>query len=84
MIRSEVTVKRDFEARAAALFVQMAGKFDAETKIEVNDKKISCKSLMGVIAIGVSQGQHAVLSAEGADAETAVKELCEFLSGKDV
>jgi len=83
MIRREVTVKRDFEARAAALFVQIAGKFEAEAKIEMDDKKVSCKSLMGVIAIGISQGQHAALSAEGVDAEAAVKELGDFLGRDD-
>ena len=79
MIKNEVQVKRDFEARPAALFVQLAGKFEANTKIELAGKKISCKSLMGVIALGVSEGQNVVLSAEGVDAEAAVKELSEFL-----
>jgi len=79
MTKNEVTVKRDFEARAAALFVQLAGKFEVNTKIEVDGKKTSCKSLMGVIAVGVSQGKSVILSAEGSDAEEAVMELSDFL-----
>ena len=79
MTKNEVTVKRDFETRAAALFVQMAGKFDANVQIEVEGKKTNCKSLMGVIAVGVCEGKNVVLAAEGADAEEAVRELRAFL-----
>lgn len=79
MTRSEVTVKRDFETRSAALFVQLAGRFDASVQIEVEGKKTNCKSLMGVIAVGVFEGQSVTLSAEGEDAQEAVRELCTFL-----
>jgi len=79
MARNEVMVKRDFETRAAALFVQLAGKFDANVQIEVEGKKTNCKSLMGVIAVGVFEGQSVTLSAAGADADAAVRELGAFL-----
>ena len=79
MSKNEVLVKRVFEARPAALFVQLAGKFQSEIKIGVGNKKTNCKSLMGVIALGVTEGVNVVLTAEGADAEAAIKELSEFL-----
>jgi len=82
MTKNEVTVKRDFETRAAALFVQMAGKFEANIQIEVEGKKTNCKSLMGVIAVGVCEGKNVVLAAEGADAQEAVRELGTFLESE--
>ena len=79
MTKNEVTVKKDFETRVAARFVQLAGKFEANVQIEVDGKKTNCKSLMGVIAVGVCEGKNVILSADGADAEAAVSELCAFL-----
>ena len=79
MTKNELKVKRNFEARSAALFVQLAGKFEANTKIEIGSKKTSCKSLMGVISLGIMEGQNVILTAEGADAGAAVRELSDFM-----
>ena len=84
MIKNEVKIKRNFDTRSAALFVQLAGNFETNVKIELGNKKTSCKSLMGVISLGVLEGQNVILTAEGADAETAVKELCGFLEADEV
>jgi len=85
MIKNEVQVKRDFDARLAALFVQLAGKFEANTKIEVDNKKTSCKSLMGVVALGILEGNSVTLTAEeSADAGEAVGALSEFMGANKV
>jgi len=79
MVEKKVQVKKDLQARTAALFVQLAGKFEANTKIALGSKQTSCKSLLGMISLGVLEGHDVVLTAEGADAKEAVKELSDFM-----
>ena len=83
MAEKKVQVKRDLQARTAAHFVQLAGKFEANTKIALGAKYTSCKSIMGMISLGVTEGQEVILSAEGIDAEEAVRELSAFMEEED-
>ena len=83
MVEKKVQAKRDLQARTAALFVQLAGKFEANTKIALDNKQTSCKSIMGMISLGVLEGYDVVLTAEGADAEEAIKELSDFMEKAD-
>ncbi|MCL2565392.1 MAG: HPr family phosphocarrier protein [Defluviitaleaceae bacterium] len=82
MIEKKLQAKRDLQARTAALFVQLAGKFEANTKIAVGNKQTSCKSLLGMISLSVLEGYNVVLTAEGTDAEEAIKELSAFMEEK--
>ena len=83
MAEKKVQVKRDLQARTAALFVQLAGKFEANTKMVLGHNRVNCKSLMGMIALEVSKGHEVILTAEGPDSEEAVKELALFIETSD-
>jgi len=80
MAEKKVQVKRDLQARTAALFVQLASKFRANTKIALGNKRTNCKSIMGMISLGIAKGHEVIISAEGVDAEEAVKELGNFMA----
>jgi len=82
MVDKKVTVKTSLEARSAALFVQLAGKFQSSTKIALGNKYSNCKSIMGMISLGILEGREVVISAEGGDEEQALKELCDFLESE--
>jgi len=82
MLKKQIKSKRNLDTRSAAHFVQLAGKFEANITIEIDNKKTSCKSLMGLISLGVMEGQDVLLTAEGVDAAAAVEALEEFV-GKD-
>ena len=77
VVRRNVTVKnkQGLHARPAALFVQVANKFDAKITVIREDEKVNGKSIMGILMLGAEQGTEIVIEAEGRDALTAVDEL---------
>ena len=80
MTQKSIVIKSALDARQAAFFVQTAGKFEAEIHVSVDEKRINAKSIMGVIALNMQEGQTAVITAEGADEATAVEELAAVLA----
>lgn len=75
----KVIAETGIHARPATLLVQTASKFDSEINLEYKGKKVNLKSIMGVMSLGVGQGADIKISAEGSDAQDAVKSLEETL-----
>jgi phosphocarrier protein HPr len=71
----KVTAETGIHARPATILVQAASKFDSEVHLEYKEKKVNLKSIMGVMSLGVGQGADIKISAEGSDAEEALKSL---------
>lgn len=65
-------------ARPAGLFVKCAAKFASSVSIENKDKTADAKRLFAVMGLGVKQGETIKITVDGADEETAAKELEEF------
>jgi len=80
MTQREVKVNTNMEARPAALFVQTASKFDSNVYVKVDEKKVNAKSIMGMISIGIIDGQLVTIMADGTDADAAISELCSFFT----
>ena len=80
MTQKAIVIKSALDARQAAYFVQTAGKFEAEIHVSVDEKKINAKSIMGMIALNMQEGQTAVIEADGADEVTAAEELAAVLA----
>lgn len=62
-------------ARPAGQFVKEAAKFSSSIKIAANGKEVDAKKIIGVMSLGVRQGQEILLTVEGADEEEAVSSL---------
>ncbi|MDE6434780.1 MAG: HPr family phosphocarrier protein [Lachnospiraceae bacterium] len=75
----QVNLSADAEARPVAVLVQKASQFESKVYIQLGDKKINAKSIMGMMSLGISQGAEVSISAEGADAAEAVEELVQYL-----
>ena len=84
MIKKPITLKlRDgLEARPIALLVQEANQYSSTVYIEVENKKINAKSIMGMMSLGLCAGEELTVTAEGADEQTAVDNIEKFLSGQ--
>lgn len=80
MTEKTVTIKTSLDARQAAFFVQTASKFPCNIQVAIGDKRINAKSIMGTIALGMAEGQIAVITAEGGEEATAVEELAKVLA----
>jgi phosphocarrier protein HPr len=67
--------KLGVHARPAAMFVKTANKFECHIMVEKDGEQVNGKSIMGLMMLAAGQGSKLVITAEGADAETAVREL---------
>lgn len=71
--------KTGLHARPAALFVQVANKFDSDITIKKDDQVVNGKSIMGILMLAAEKGAKVTIMAEGDDAEKAVRELSDIL-----
>ena len=69
-------------ARPAALFVKIAGKFNSQISVEKDGETINGKSIMGLMMLAAAQGSKLTVTADGIDAEAAVKALEELFHQK--
>lgn len=81
-ILKEVTIKnkQGLHARPAALFVQVANKFDAMITVKKGRQKVNGKSIMGILMLAAGQGSRIIIEADGDDAQKAMDELEQILS----
>lgn len=70
-----ITSEDGLRASKAAMFVQVAGRFSSRIFVEKGNKKINAKSIMGVLSLGVRQGEKIYIFANGDDEEEAISAL---------
>lgn len=68
-------------ARPVAILVQVASRFECHIDVEYNEKKVNAKSIMGMMSLGLSQGQDVVVYADGADESAAIDDIEKCLQG---
>lgn len=74
-----INVDTGVHARPAAMFVKLANRFASEVFVEKETAKINGKSIMGLMMLALTKGTQITISADGEDAESAVKELTELV-----
>lgn len=75
----KVNVSQDSEARPVAVLVQIASQYDSRIFLLSEDKKINAKSIMGMMSLGLIQGEELTVEAEGDDEGKAVEHIEKFL-----
>lgn len=74
--------KQGLHARPAAIFVQIANKYDSAITVTKDSQEVNGKSIMGILMLEAGKGSTVVLKAEGKDAEDAVFELEKLLTSE--
>ncbi|MCQ9207824.1 MAG: HPr family phosphocarrier protein [Omnitrophica bacterium] len=67
--------KLGLHARPAALFVQIANKYDAEISVKKGTQLVNGKSIMGLMMLAATRGSKIHIIAKGDDAQEAITEL---------
>jgi phosphocarrier protein HPr len=67
--------KQGLHARPAALFVQIANKFDSDITVTKGKTKVNGKSIMGIMMLEAGRGSKVTIVTKGEDAEAAMVEL---------
>ncbi|MDZ7779885.1 MAG: HPr family phosphocarrier protein [Gemmatimonadota bacterium] len=76
----EIVNRAGMHARPAAEFVKVAGRFRSEITLMKEDLSVNGKSIMGVLMLAAGQGSRLKVSAQGEDAEDAVRALKELVN----
>lgn len=77
-----IKTKDGLHARPAAIFVQIANKYNAQISVSKGSQTINGKSIMGIMMLAAGKGSKIFIKANGIDAQEAVLELENLLSGK--
>lgn len=70
------------EARPIAVLVQVASQFESSVYVEVEEKRINAKSIMGMMTLALRTGEHLLVEATGEDEEEAIEAIEKYISGK--
>lgn len=73
---------RGLHARAAAKFVRVTEKFEADVVVTYHDMRVSGRSIMGLMMLAATRGTQLKLCACGADAPLALNALTELVKRK--
>ncbi len=82
MVRRPVTIKSEMnmESRPIAHLVQEASQYASKVSIEMGNKKINAKSIMGMMSLELQKGTTLTVVADGADEENAVNGVEAFFA----
>ncbi|MDD2752502.1 MAG: HPr family phosphocarrier protein [Candidatus Omnitrophica bacterium] len=75
--------KQGLHARPAALFVQVANKYDSRIIVKSNKEEVNGKSIMGILMLGAEQGTEIIIEADGDDAQVAIVELEKIVTSEE-
>jgi phosphocarrier protein HPr len=76
----DITLSGDLHARPAGALAVAAGRFAAVIRVTAGGQTADAKSVLGVMGLGATSGQHVTVSAAGPDASEAVAALIAILS----
>ncbi|MDQ2886657.1 MAG: phosphoenolpyruvate--protein phosphotransferase [Chloroflexota bacterium] len=74
-----LTNSAGLHARPAGLFVQTAGRFQAQVQVLARGRQADAISIMGVLSLGARQGDTITLRASGEQADAAIAALSELV-----
>ena len=81
MTSSNVTIKNSIglHARPATFFIQKANTYTSSIWVELDERRVNAKSLLGVLSLGIVKGMTITLIADGPDEEEAVEGLVSLI-----
>ena len=84
MTKSQLLIRNQLglHARACALFVKTAAKFQSHIMVSRDDLEVNGKSIMGVMMLAAEEGSTILVKAEGPDERGALDALTDLVNGK--
>ena len=84
MIKKSVKIElsNGLEARPVALLVQVASQYESTVYLESGSKRVNANSIMGMMSLGLNNGEEVTVICEGKDEEAATDNVEKLLTGK--
>ncbi len=79
-----VNLPKKADDHPVAMLVQIASRYESRIYMADGPRKVNAKSIMGMMALGINNGQELSVSADGTDEDEAVKAISEYLQGAAV
>ncbi|SFG29236.1 HPr family phosphocarrier protein [Oribacterium sp. WCC10] len=76
-----VNLPKKADDHPIAMLVQIASRYESRIYMAEGPRKVNAKSIMGMMALGINNGQEINISAEGTDEDAAVDAISEYLQG---
>lgn len=85
MIQKDMKVKLSggLEARPVAVLVQVASQYDSKVYLQIENKKVNAKSIMGMMSLGLDAGEEVTVLVDGTDEQEALDSIEKYLSGEE-
>ena len=78
VIKKKATILHD---KPEGMFVKKAAEFKSTVEVIAKGKTVNAKSIMGIMSLGLGQGDELTVVANGEDQEAAVNALVELIEG---
>ena len=75
----EVQNQVGLHARPATFFIQKANEYKSSIWVEKEERRVNAKSLLGVLSLGILDGNNIKIIADGADEQEAVEGLAKLV-----
>ena len=84
MITRRITIglPAGLAARPVAMLVQVASQYDSSIYIEDDSRKVNAKSIMGMMSLGLGNGEAVTVSADGEDEANAMEAIEHYLKSE--
>jgi phosphocarrier protein HPr len=84
-IEKEIIIKnpQGLHARPAAMFVQIASRFNSSVTVQTGGEKVNGKSIMGILTLGAQVNSKVIISVDGEDAQELLSEIEELLTKEE-
>ena len=84
MTKKEITIRLSsgLEARPVAMLVQVASQFESEIHVISGERNVNAKSIMGMMTLGLDNGESVTISANGEDETEAMEKIEAYLTNK--
>lgn len=84
LIERKLTIQNDqgLHARPAAIFVQIANKYESDIIVRKGRQEVNGKSIMGLLTLAAEKGARLNIKANGPDAKEAIEELEKIILGE--
>lgn len=80
--RLKIQNQMGIHARSAAELVKLAGKYNSKIEIEYGNMRANAKSILGIMSLGVRNGDEVTVYASGADEVEALDAIEDLINKK--
>jgi phosphocarrier protein HPr len=78
-----ITLPANLHARPAGKLAQAAARFDSTIRLEHGGRTINPTGVLAVMSLGATTGTTVRITADGADADAAVRSLADILANAE-